>query len=69
MYLGPLKWPSRPIWLAAGALTTLIAVLGLLSVSGIALTVIAIAVILFIAAPRRVKDLGADEMRDSRPDE
>lgn len=47
----------------------LFGVLTLLGISIFVPTVIAVVVILLIAAPRRVEELGAKEMRDSTPDE
>jgi hypothetical protein len=69
VYLGPLKWPSRTILVAAAAATIAIGVLAAAGVSPVAPTIVAAFIVLLIAAPRRARDLGSDEMRDSRPDE
>jgi hypothetical protein len=69
VYFGPLRWPPLWVWLAAAALATLFAVLALLGISVVIPMVIAVVAILIVAGPRRASDLGADEMRDSRPDE
>lgn len=71
MYFGPLKWPTRRIWLAAITFTLVMIVLELLSQHRIALvlTGLIVVVVLTIAAPRRASDLGAEELRRSRPDE
>jgi len=68
-FFGPLRWPPLWIWLSAIALMILFGVLTLLGISIFVPTVIAVVVILLIAAPRRVEELGAKEMRDSTPDE
>lgn len=69
MYLGPLKWPSRAILIAAASVTVAIGVLAAAGVSPVVPTVVVFVVVLLLAAPRRVRGLGGDEMRDSRPDE
>ena len=69
MSFGPLRWPPLWIWLAAAALTVLCAILALLGIDLLIPIVVVVVVILAIAAPRRAGDLGATEMRDSRPDE
>jgi hypothetical protein len=69
VYLGPLKWPSRAILVAAAAVTVAIGALAVLDVNPLIPTVVVIVVVMLVAAPRRVRDLGDDEMRDSRPDE
>jgi hypothetical protein len=57
------------MWLATVGLIVVIGGLAALGVSPAVPTAIAIVVILVIAAPRRAKDLGAREMRDSRPED
>jgi hypothetical protein len=56
------------MWLAALGLAVVIGGLAALGVSPAVPTAIAVVVILVIAAPRRAKDLGAREMRDSDPE-
>jgi hypothetical protein len=69
VYLGPLRWPTRAILVAAAAATVAIGALAAAGVSPVVPTVVIVIVVLLIAAPRRIRDLGGDEMRDSRPDE
>lgn len=69
MYFGPLKWPPLWIWIAAVAVTLALGVGAVLGVSPIFPAIIVTIVVLVVAVPRRLKDLGADEMRESRPDD
>lgn len=69
MYLGPLGWPPLRVWLAAVGMTVLCVGMASLGLDITVLVVAAFVVILVIAAPRRADDLGAEEMRDSRPGE
>lgn len=69
MYLGPLRWPPLWIWLAAAALATLLVTLSALEIGTTVVIVAVFGAVLTVAAPRRAGDLGADEMRDSRPEE
>ena len=69
MYLGPLRWPSRGVWLAVLALTVIAMMFAVAGIDTGAFSVAMIVVVLLIAAPRRARDLGAEEMRRSRPEE
>jgi hypothetical protein len=68
MYLGPLRWPSMRIWLSALGVVVVIALLALLGLDATVVTIVMAVVVFAIAAPRRARDLGADRMRDSRPE-
>jgi repressor of nif and glnA expression len=69
MYLGPLKWPSRSVWIAAGCLTLLVGVLQSLGVQVIPMLGGVVIIILLIAAPRRVRSLGGEKIPPSDPEE
>ncbi|HEX5763766.1 MAG TPA: hypothetical protein VFY04_11685 [Solirubrobacterales bacterium] len=69
MYFGPLGWPPLRVWIGALAMTILFTGLAALGLDITILVIAAFVAVLVIAAPRRAKDLGAEEMRDSRPDE
>jgi len=68
--MGPLKWPPLWVWLATLGLMVFFVLGGaLLSVSGLEVlgpvaVVMAVIVILVIAAPRRVQDLGGPGLGD-----
>jgi hypothetical protein len=69
MYFGPFRWPPLSIWLTALALTIVFGTLAALGVKILVPMVIAVVVILAIAAPRPARELGAEELRDSRPED
>lgn len=71
MYYGPLKWPTRAIWIGALALTMTFVVFGAFGWDARPLFVAALVLVLLIAAPRRAKEWEekGSELCDSRPPE
>jgi hypothetical protein len=69
VYLGPLKWPTKGILLSTAVLLMALFALAAIGVPSEILTPAAVIGVLVVAASRRVKALGADELRDSRPPE
>ena len=69
MYLRDLRWPHRAVWFGVAAWGAVIAALLAIGIQPIALLSLTIVLLFFTLAPRRAKELGSDEMRDSRPDE
>lgn len=69
MYYGPLKWPTREIWIGALALTATFVVFGASGWDARPLFVVAFVLVILIAAPRRAKEWEEEgsELRDSRP--
>lgn len=57
------------MWVATAGLLVFFGLLALVGIGAAIPTAVIVGVILVIAAPRRVRDLGAEELRNSRPDE
>jgi len=65
--MGPLRWPTRAVLLGALGVAILAVALGLLGTDPWPILIVVAFVVLLIAVPWRLKEYGADDLRDSRP--
>jgi hypothetical protein len=68
MFFGPLRWPPLRVWLAAAGMTAFCFALLALGISAEPVIVGGVVIVLVVAAPARVRELGGDELGESRPD-
>jgi hypothetical protein len=69
MYLGPFKWPSRPIWVAFLTLVVVVGISALMDIDTGPILLIAGVVVLIVAARQRAAAFSLDKTEEPRCDD